>query len=109
MTRRVFACATLAVVCVAVAALAQTPFPLVPTMSADPDGTLHWSTRTIPLPALASAEARKRYIEILNRHLAVKLDGSVFVRYNAEQRFYRRSAENLCREIQDEREGTISL
>jgi hypothetical protein len=76
MARRILIGAALTLCCVAAAALAQTTFPLMPSMSADADGTLHWSTRTIPLPAMESAEARTRYVEILRRHLAVKLDAA---------------------------------
>jgi hypothetical protein len=57
-------------------ALAQSAFPLMPNLSADPDGTVYWTKRRIPLPALASAEGRKRYVEILNRSLGLKLDAA---------------------------------
>jgi hypothetical protein len=35
--------------------------PVVPQMVVDSDGTLHFGPRTIPLPALASPEARQEY------------------------------------------------
>ena len=74
--RFVWTCLVLALSGSGAAALAQTAFPLLPSMSADPDGTLYWSERSIPLPALASAEARKRYVEILDRSLAVTFDAA---------------------------------
>ena len=74
--RFVWTCLVLALSGIGAAALAQTAFPLLPSMSVDPDGTLHWSERSIPLPALASAEARKRYVEILDRSLAVRFDAA---------------------------------
>jgi epsilon-lactone hydrolase len=51
---------------------AQTPFPLMPSVAADPDGTLHFSERTIPQPAMTSPEAKAKYVEIINRSLALK-------------------------------------
>jgi epsilon-lactone hydrolase len=54
------------------AALAQTAFPLMPNVSADKDGTLHFKDRTLPPPALMSAEARAKYVEIINQSLALK-------------------------------------
>ena len=42
--------------------------PTVPQMVVDSDGTLHFGPRTVPLPALASPEARKAYVrEMLRR------------------------------------------
>src|SRR5438874_10642457 len=35
--------------------------PIVPQMVVDSDGTLHFGPRTVPLPALASKEARDAY------------------------------------------------
>ncbi|MBV8728683.1 MAG: hypothetical protein JO336_02625 [Acidobacteriia bacterium] len=35
--------------------------PAVPQMVVDLDGTLHFGPRTVPLPALASPEARRAY------------------------------------------------
>src|SRR5947208_10681162 len=35
--------------------------PTVPQMVVDSDGTLHFGPRTVPLPALASPEARQAY------------------------------------------------
>jgi len=35
--------------------------PVVPQMVVDSDGTLHFGSRTVPLPALASPEARQAY------------------------------------------------
>jgi epsilon-lactone hydrolase len=35
--------------------------PTVPQMVVDPDGTVHFGPRTVPLPALASPEARQLY------------------------------------------------
>ena len=35
--------------------------PIVPQMVVDSDGTLHFGARTVPLPALASKEARDAY------------------------------------------------
>ena len=37
--------------------------PIVPQMVVDSDGTLHFGPRTVPLPALASPEARRTYTE----------------------------------------------
>ena len=50
--RFVWTCLVLALSGIGAAALAQTAFPLLPSMSADPDGTLHWSERSIPLPCI---------------------------------------------------------
>ncbi len=54
------------------ATLAQTAFPLMPSMSAFPDGTLQFDQRTIPLPTLMSPEAKAKYIELINRSLQIK-------------------------------------
>jgi hypothetical protein len=64
-------CLGLGLGAVGAVALAETAFPLMPNLSADPDGTLYWTKRRIPLPALASVEGRKRYVEILNRSLGI--------------------------------------
>jgi hypothetical protein len=58
----------------ALPAHAQTSFPLMPSAAADPDGTLHFEDMTIPIPALMSEEAKVRYIEALNRSLAIELE-----------------------------------
>lgn len=55
---------------VAAAALAQTGFPLMPSVAMETDGTLHFKDREIPLPAKMSEEARAKYIQIAQRNLA---------------------------------------
>jgi len=57
-------------------ASAPTAFPLMPTVALDSDGTLYWNQRSFPLPVLESAEARKRYVELLNRALASQPSGA---------------------------------
>jgi len=47
----------------------QTPFPLAPDIAMEPNGTLHFKDRTIPMPTLMSEQAKRRYLEILNRSL----------------------------------------
>jgi hypothetical protein len=71
-TRFLLACHILALGGMQATAHAQTPFPLMPSVSADPDGTLHFNQRTLPLPAMTSAEAKAKYVEIINRSLALK-------------------------------------
>ncbi|MFB3778518.1 MAG: alpha/beta hydrolase [Bryobacteraceae bacterium] len=41
--------------------------PVVPQLVVDSDGTLHFGPRTVPLPALASPEARRTYTEQMLR------------------------------------------
>ena len=49
------------VFCFAAAAQNLGDAPIVPQMLVDSDGTLHFGPRTVPLPALASPEAREAY------------------------------------------------
>lgn len=56
----------------AMAQTEETPFPLMPSVSVEPNGTLHFKDRTIPMPTLMSAQAKARYLEILNRSLNIK-------------------------------------
>jgi len=49
-----------------------TPFPLMPNVSMEPDGTLHFKDRVIPMPTLMSSEAKARYVQILTRFFALK-------------------------------------
>jgi epsilon-lactone hydrolase len=71
-TRLLLACHILALGGMEVTARAQTPFPLMPSVAADSDGTLHFNERTLPQPAMTSLEAKARYVEIINRSLALK-------------------------------------
>jgi monoterpene epsilon-lactone hydrolase len=71
-SRLVLASCVFALGCIGATARAQTPFPLMPSVAADPDGTLHFNERTLPQPAMTSAEAKARYVEIINRSLALK-------------------------------------
>ena len=50
--RFVWTCLVLALSGIGAAALAQTAFPLLPSMSVDPDGTLHWSEPQHPAPGI---------------------------------------------------------
>jgi epsilon-lactone hydrolase len=49
-----------------------TPFPQMPSVSVEADGTVHFTDRAIPLPTLMSPEAKAKYIEIINRSLALQ-------------------------------------
>jgi len=50
--------------------------PVVPQMVVDSDGTLHFGPRTVPLPALASPEARQAYTrQMLQRAQAAAAKG----------------------------------
>jgi monoterpene epsilon-lactone hydrolase len=54
-------------------ALAQeTPFPLMPNVAMEPNGTLHFKDRTIPMPTLMSDEAKARYVQIITRFFSLK-------------------------------------
>jgi hypothetical protein len=44
----------------------------MPTVALDSEGTPHWNERTFPLPVLESEDARKKYVELLNRALAAR-------------------------------------
>lgn len=48
-----------------------TEAPNVPQMIVDPDGTLHFGPRTVPLPALASSQAREAYRRQMLQHAQV--------------------------------------
>src|SRR5436190_22878907 len=66
------ACCAIGLGGIAAAALAQTAFPLMPSVAMDPNGTLHFKDRALPLPDRMSAEAKAKYVEIANRQLALK-------------------------------------
>ena len=51
---------------------AETAFPLMPSVAADSDGTLHFNQRALAQPAMTSPEAKAKYVEIINRSLALK-------------------------------------
>lgn len=70
--RSVLACCAVAIGILTGSALAQTAFPLTPTMAMESDGTLLLKERRLPLPAMMSAEAKAKYVEIANRSLALK-------------------------------------
>jgi monoterpene epsilon-lactone hydrolase len=70
--RVILGCCTLALANMGTAVCAETPFSLMPSASADPDGTLHFKDRTFPMPALMSPEAKAKYVTLLNRSLAIK-------------------------------------
>jgi monoterpene epsilon-lactone hydrolase len=70
--RFVVACCIVAIGGVGATACAETPFPLMPSVAADPDGTLHLNQRTLPQPAMTSPEAKAKYVEIIDRSLALK-------------------------------------
>jgi len=71
--KMMLACCTIAVVgMAAAAAFAQTAFPLAPSIAMEKDGTLLLKERKLPMPAMMSAEAKAKYLEIANRSLALK-------------------------------------